>query len=92
MTEEEARKLIEPYVLIRRADGEWATEFLLFRADVITLLVEHSNLGLKELEKRIEERIAELRDGGDFNGRGAETFVNQKILSWIVELTEGEVK
>ena len=89
MTEAEARKLIEPYVHYGRTNGQ--TD-MVDAYDVITLLVEYSNSGLKELEKRIEERIAELRDGGDFNGRGAETFVNQKILSWIVELTEGEVK
>ena len=85
MTEEQARKLIEPYQT-NDADDNGNNTVQVY--DVITLLMEHSNSGLKELEKRIEERIAELRDGGDFNGRGAETFVNQKILSWIVELAE----
>jgi len=79
MTEEEARKLIEPYKFKDVPFYGGVKRYVLHDYDVITLLMEHSNSGLKELEKRIEERIAE-------------TFVNQKILSWIVELTEGDVK
>jgi len=92
MTEEEARKLIEPYIHYGRVNGEIDS---IYAYDVITLLMQHAQSldKFSELKKVIEERLSKYVDVQYLIRKREDHVGNISELEWVLsQITELEGK